>query len=61
MKQLFLAVAGIYLLLALATKVAERTGIVGCPCPDECWCRRPAFVAVRYIAPIDHTPVADGH
>jgi len=57
MVRLMLSLLGLYGLLSIATKLAERAGIVGCPCPDECRCQRPAFAAVRYIAPVDHVPL----
>ncbi|HEY5784726.1 MAG TPA: hypothetical protein VIT65_08110 [Microlunatus sp.] len=48
------ALAGLYGLLALATRLLERAGIIRCHCGATCWCQRPVLSAFRWILPWGH-------
>ena len=45
---------GGYVLLAVATKVAEGLGVRKCGCAQDCWCRRPSLSAFRWVFPWPH-------
>ena len=54
MKRLILAAVGVYLLLAVATRVAEARGLLRCGCSDDCWCKQPGLSAFRWVLPLGH-------
>ena len=45
-----------YLLVAVATRVAEHLGARRCDCADDCWCRRPGLSLFRWVFPWGHHP-----
>lgn len=54
MKRVVSAVLGVYLLVALGNRLAERMGAMRCGCADECWCRRPGLSLFRWVFPWWH-------
>jgi len=53
-KRILGALVSAYLLLALATRVAEGLGARKCGCAQDCWCRRPLLSAFRWVLPWPH-------
>jgi hypothetical protein len=47
---------GLYLLSALVGRFVENTGMVRCRCSGDCWCRKPALGAFRWVFPYGHRP-----
>lgn len=43
-----------YIVLALATKLRERRGLVVCGCEPDCWCRKPGLSMFRWVFPGGH-------
>lgn len=63
MKKLLLVLFSGYLVIAGATKVAERFGLRRCGCSEDCWCHRPGLALFRWVFPWGHTaadPAGDG-
>jgi hypothetical protein len=56
-RRLLLALAGLYLLVAICTWTAEAIGLGGegsrihCACEDTCWCKRPGLALFRWVTP----------
>lgn len=48
------AVTGLYLLLALVSRVAEKAGVIRCGCSATCWCKRAALTPFRWVLPWRH-------
>jgi hypothetical protein len=50
-----LAVAGLFLLSAVVTRVAEAAGAnrvrLRCGCEPDCWCKRPSLTLFRWVTP----------
>jgi hypothetical protein len=50
-------VAGLYLLAAVGTWMAEALGLGGegsrlhCACDESCWCKRPGLALFRWVTP----------
>lgn len=59
MKRVAIAVVGVYLTLAVSTRVAERFGAIRCGCSSECWCQKPPLSAFRWVTPVGHRGGAD--
>jgi len=57
MRRIVLALLGLYLLVAFATRVAERAGLHRCGCPPDCWCKRPGLSLFRWVFPFRHKSV----
>jgi len=55
MRRLLLAAVGLFLLSAVATRVAEAAGVervrLTCGCEPECWCKRPSLTLFRWVTP----------
>jgi len=45
---------GVYLLLALGNRIAERMGAMRCGCAADCWCQRPGPSLFRWVFPWKH-------
>lgn len=43
-----------YVGAVVATKELERRGILGCGCPQDCWCHRRGLSLVRWTVPVGH-------
>lgn len=61
MKRLVGGLSGLYVLLALGSKVAESKGAMLCACSEDCWCRRPGLSVFRWVFPRGHRGVHDAH
>jgi hypothetical protein len=48
------ALAGLYLLAALATRIAEAMGLRTCGCADDCWCKKRGLSVLRWVFPRAH-------
>jgi len=44
---------GIYLLLALSTRAAERMGATTCDCSSNCWCKESVLSTFRSANPYE--------
>ena len=55
LKRIALGLVGLYLLTAIATKLAEQAGVIErCGCKRTCWCQRPGLSLFRWVAPVRH-------
>ena len=54
MRRILLALSGLYLLAALATRLSETMGMRTCGCSDDCWCKKPGLGAFRWVFPRGH-------
>jgi hypothetical protein len=55
-----LALSG-YLVIALASKLLERMGVVRCECSDDCWCKHPGLSVFRWVFPRWHRGPTSDH
>jgi hypothetical protein len=46
--------AGLYLAVALSTRLAERLGMHRCGCAQDCWCQRSGRSTFRWVFPYGH-------
>jgi hypothetical protein len=45
----------LYLLAAIATRVAEASGRWRkCGCSPDCWCKKPGLSLFRWVVPVKH-------
>ncbi len=44
----------LYVIVALIGRVLERLGLARCGCASDCWCKRPALSAFRWVFPYGH-------
>ena len=52
MKRILIGVVGLYLVAAIATSLAERSGAwKRCGCERSCWCKRPGLSLFRWVVP----------
>ena len=54
MKRVLATMVGLYLLAALATRLAEAMGMRTCGCAGDCWCKKPGLSAFRWVFPRGH-------
>lgn len=55
-------VVAAYLAAAVATRLAERAGLLRCYCSSDCWCHNRALSTFRWVAPIGHrSTTSDAH
>lgn len=47
-------IVGVYALLALASWLTERAGVIRCHCSGSCWCQRSALAPFRWVFPWGH-------
>lgn len=53
MRRIILGIIGLYVLAALVTTAAEKTGAwKRCGCEPECWCRKPGLSLFRWVVPV---------
>jgi hypothetical protein len=52
--RVFGAIAGLYLLLAVISRLMERAGVMRCGCSATCWCQRPGLKPFRWVFPWRH-------
>ncbi len=50
-----LAFFGVFMLFAVASRVAEAAGFRTCGCASDCWCRRPGLNVFRWVIPLGHS------
>jgi hypothetical protein len=43
-----------FVVLGIATRIAERQGVMRCDCYPECWCKRPGLSLFRWVVPRFH-------
>jgi hypothetical protein len=54
MRRNILRVVGLYGVVAIASRIAERVGLssrLRCACTPECWCKRPSLTVFRWTTP----------
>lgn len=54
MRRALAGLVGFYVLAAVSTRLAERLGLRRCGCAEDCWCRKPALSAFRWVFPRGH-------
>ena len=54
MKRVLVSLAGLYLLAAAMTRLAEALGMRKCGCAADCWCKKPGLSAFRWVFPRGH-------
>ena len=58
MRRFIFVILRLYLLAAIATKVAEASGLWRqCDCSPDCWCKKPALSLFRWVVPVGHRPI----
>jgi hypothetical protein len=64
MRRKLLALVGLYLLLAVGSRVAEALGFGGsrlrCACVDTCWCKQPGPSLFRWVTPASWHQIGHG-
>jgi len=52
-KRLLLALIGVYVVVAVVTRVAEARGAwsLECGCHADCWCKQPGLNLFRWVTP----------
>jgi hypothetical protein len=55
MRRLIFLLLRLYLLAAIATRVAEASGLWRqCGCSPDCWCKKPGLSLFRWVVPMRH-------
>jgi hypothetical protein len=58
MSRVVFLILRLYLLAAIATRVAEASGLWRqCGCSPDCWCKRPGLSLFRWVVPVGHRSV----
>ena len=58
MRRFIFLILRLYLLAAIATRVAEASGLWRqCGCSPDCWCKKPALSLFRWVVPVKHRSV----
>jgi hypothetical protein len=50
-------VVGLYVLIAVLTRLAEVAGLHRCGCSQDCWCKRSVLSTFRWVFPYAHESV----
>jgi hypothetical protein len=58
MRRFIFLVLRVYVLAAIATRVAEALGVWRqCGCAPDCWCKKPGLSLFRWVVPVKHQSV----
>ena len=61
MRRFVFLILRLYVLAAIATRVAEVSGLWRqCGCSSDCWCKKPILSLFRWVMPVKHrSPVSE--
>jgi len=58
MRRTIFLLVRLYVLAAIATKVAEASGLWRqCDCSSACWCKKPVLNVFRWVVPAKHRSI----